>query len=270
MKRTTLSILLVLLVTTVGVGTAVVLHLSNKVQSLERSLDEDPSETDADEDDHGTVEVPGIEPPDTYLREAIGKVDKALVAMARAQQELKDSTGAFTPDPLDLMEHNPFPNDVTTLQTIAEPTAFCIEAVHVEVKGTRRRFISVTGAIDSGICSLQRPLAEQVGMDRAATSGGHYEISDVRLVDRGVPPAHPDLGTRYDIVFDAKWVGAGEPVETLCAYSLFSARDKLVKYGEWAFGHYELSLDDYRGPAFFQGSLDGIPVRVELECENRY
>ena len=88
-------------------------------------------------------------------------------------------------------------------------------------------------------------------------------------VDEGAADAG-QLGAQYDIVFDADWRGAGEPVSTLCNYELLSADGTSVDSGQWGFSHYELKLRDYVGTSFFERNYDKPPVSVEMHCENQW
>lgn len=215
-------------------------------------------------------DVPGIKPPSHYVETAREQVADALARVAEFEQRFYERTGEYAPfSKLWTVTGNP---RVTILEMKMEPTAVCIEAAHAEVPGARLRFISVTGQIDAGSCDQSRPLAEQVGDDPAAQSGGHMKISDVRLVERPAPRSAPHLGKRYVLLFDAEWEGAGLPEQQLCWYHLVAADGRAFHSGEWGFGMESERIDDYRGVTFFgEADLEGeIPVDVELDCRNNW
>ena len=201
---------------------------------------------------------------------AVAEVSATLAHLARAQQLHKRRTGYYASATDGLWEGvRGFPN-VRVLIVLTEPDAFCIEAAHEEVQGARRRFISITGRIDKGICD-DRPLEHQVGPN-APDHYGHYETSDVRLRLKDISKRHPERGWRYDLLFDAKWVGPGEVQAQICAYWFFDARGRAIHSGETLLQHYKHRLRDHELISVFEKThLDSKrPARVKLDCENRY
>ena len=217
--------------------------------------------------------VSGINPPSHYVAEAREDVADVLARVATIQQRVYERTGAY---PLISPEVTTIavPSGVLVRSIHAEEAAFCIEAAHSEIPGTRLRFISVTGEIDAGRCDSERPLAEQVGDDVAAQSGGHMEFTNVRLVKRPPPASSPEHGRRYVLVFDATWEGPGLPEDQECSYRLLDAEGRVVYDGEWGVGFSTEStpLVDYKAMTFFgKSQLEGeVPADVELDCRNAW
>lgn len=231
---------------------------------------EAPSEDVASPPPFEARKVSGINPPSSYVEETRDDVADVLARLARVQQRAYERTGTYTD--MSRLTVMAAPSRVNLLSMQMEPTAFCIEAAHAEIPGTRLRFISVTGEIDSGRCDGRRPLAKQVGDDVAAQSGGQMEYTDVRLVERPPPPSSPELGPRYLLLFDAAWNGPGVPEDQECSYRLLDAAGAVIYDGQWGFSTLDSPLLDYKAMTFFgEAQLEGhVPVDVDLECRNRW
>ncbi|MGH9199064.1 MAG: hypothetical protein ACRD1T_25465, partial [Acidimicrobiia bacterium] len=258
MKKYWMVGLVVLLAAAGAFEGVVLLRLQSRIEKLEEpqsletatssaarpdraaGVDEDGGESVAETTSAPTpIPVAGITPPTAYVEAATEKVESALAAMAREQQAYRNLKGEFLGDPSELSRRAHVSPKVEIIQILFDPTAFCIEAAHLEVKGAHRRFLSTTGQIDFGSCNTTLSVAQQVPQPHPPE--GHWTVSGVRLIDISEEGA----GYRvYKLRYEATWSGTGEPPQQACTWTLFDKTGGVAKSGEYGFRSYESSFID--------------------------
>jgi hypothetical protein len=91
----------------------------------------------------------------------------------------------------------------------------------------------------------------------AAASG--YEVSDVRLVTVRDPVVF------WQVSFDARWLGPGEPAEARCRWRLIgSDRVPIVSGGIQLEA---VSVDDEIAVSVYPDEIPGVPREAALNCD---
>lgn len=193
--------------------------------------------------------------------EAVALLERALLESAHAQAGREPSGSDL--EPL-IVERS----DGIVVTGVADASGFCLEAVHADLPGLRRRYFSLTSEIDAGRCDPTKPVLGQMGR-AVEPAGGFLDVTDVRLVERDSAPGRSTLGRRYELVFTGAWAGLGDPGRQWCRYEVADPMGEVFLSGTRALAP-ETGLHHYVVDTFYESVdfADDLPVEVNVACSS--